>query len=163
MSDQALFLLVEDTEDDILLIQRAFSKANILNPLEVVKRGEDAISYLKGEGLYANRAEYPLPELVLLDLKLPGIDGCQVLRWIRQQPDLKALRVVVLSSSDNIHDVTDAYKAGANSYMVKPVDFEKFVEISQALKGYWLWLSRAPEVARPDAALETKRPLPIPG
>ncbi len=162
MSDQALFLLVEDTDDDVLLIRRAFVQANILNPLQVVRRGEEAIAYLKGEGLYSNRAEYPLPDLVLLDLKLPGIDGFQVLRWIRQQPELKALRVVVLTSSDEIRDVNEAYKAGANSFLVKPVDFERFVEISQALKGYWIWLSRAPEIERPLGSTGVKRPLRVP-
>lgn len=149
MSDQALFLLVEDSETDAILIRRAFIKGNIINPLQVVTNGDQALAYLKGEGPFANRAEYPLPDLVLLDLKLPGIDGFQVLRWIRQQPELKALRVVVLTSSDRIQDVNLAYQLGANSFLVKPVDFERFVEISQALKGYWLWLSKAPELSRP--------------
>jgi CheY-like chemotaxis protein len=153
MSDQALFLLVEDSETDAILIRRAFVKGNIVNPLQVVGTGDQAIAYLKGEGAFSNRAEYPLPELVLLDLKLPGIDGFQVLRWIRQQPELKALRVVVLTSSDRIQDVNLAYQLGANSFLVKPVDFERFVEISQALKGYWLWLSRAPEITRPNPAI----------
>jgi CheY-like chemotaxis protein len=164
MSDQALFLLVEDSETDAILIRRAFVKGNIINPLQVVTNGDQAIAYLKGEGPFANRAEYPLPELVLLDLKLPGIDGFQVLRWIRQQPELKALRVVVLTSSDRIQDVNLAYQLGANSFLVKPVDFERFVEISQALKGYWLWLSKAPELARPaPGQLQAERlrsPLP---
>jgi CheY-like chemotaxis protein len=153
MSDQALFLLVEDAESDAILIRRAFIKGNIVNPLQVVGSGDQAIAYLKGEGAFSNRAEYPLPELVLLDLKLPGIDGFQVLRWIRQQPELKALRVVVLTSSDRIQDVNLAYQLGANSFLVKPVDFERFVEISQALKGYWLWLSKAPELERPVSSL----------
>ena len=166
MSDQALFLLVEDTDSDAVLIRRAFAKGNIINPLQVVTNGVEAIAYLKGEGLYTNRAEYPLPELVLLDLKLPGIDGFQVLRWIRQQPELKALRVVVLTSSDRIQDVNLAYQLGANSFLVKPVDFERFVEISQALKGYWLWLSRTPEIARPASGItgaETIHPRPSDG
>jgi CheY-like chemotaxis protein len=149
MSDQALFLLVEDAETDAILIRRAFVKGNIVNPLQVVTSGDQAIAYLQGEGVFANRAEYPVPDLVLLDLKLPGIDGFQVLRWIRQQPEFKALRVVVLTSSDRIQDVNLAYQLGANSFLVKPVDFERFVEISQALKGYWLWLSKAPEITRP--------------
>jgi CheY-like chemotaxis protein len=149
MSEQAVFLLVEDSENDAILIRRAFHKGNIINPLQVVSSGDQAIAYLSGEGVFANRAEYPLPDLVLLDLKLPGIDGFEVLRWIRQQPTLKALRVVVLTSSDRIQDVNLAYQLGANSFLVKPVDFERFVEISQALKGYWIWLSRAPEVSRP--------------
>ena len=151
-SDQAMFLLVEDSESDVILIRRAFQKGNIVNPLHVVKNGDDAICYLKGEGVYSNRAEYPLPDLVLLDLKLPGRDGFEVLRWIRQQPELKALRVVVLTSSDRIQDVNLAYQLGANSFLVKPVDFERFVEISQALKGYWIWLSKAPEISRKPQA-----------
>jgi CheY-like chemotaxis protein len=149
MSDQALILLVEDSETDVLLTRRAFSKANLLNPLQVVSDGEEAIAYLKGEGKYANRAEYPLPELMLLDLKLPNRNGFEVLRWIRQQPEFRALRVVVLTSSDQIRDVNQAYQLGANSFLVKPVDFEHFVQVSQAVKGYWLWMSRAPEVSRP--------------
>src|SRR5579885_1437679 len=116
MSDQALFLLVEDADTDAVLIRRAFSKGNIVNPLQVVTNGLEAIAYLKGEGRYANRAEFPLPELVLLDLKLPGMDGFQVLRWIRQQPELKALRVVVLTSSDRIQDVNLAYQLRPNSF-----------------------------------------------
>src|SRR5437764_12083920 len=111
-SDQAMFLLVEDSESDVILIRRAFQKGNILNPLHVVKNGDDAISYLKGEGVYTNRAEYPLPDLVLLDLKLPGRDGFEVLRWIRQESGLQALRVVVLTSSDRIQDVNLAYQLG---------------------------------------------------
>lgn len=149
MSEQAVFLLVEDSQNDAILIRRAFQKGNILNPLQVVSSGDQALAYLKGEGAFSNRAEFPLPELVLLDLKLPGIDGFDVLRWIRQQPTLRALRVVVLTSSDRIQDVNLAYQLGANSFLVKPVDFERFVEISQALKGYWIWLSKAPEVSRP--------------
>lgn len=157
--DQALFLLVEDSEDDVVLIQRAFKKGNILNPVQVVRRGEEAIAYLKGEGPFSNRTEYPLPALMLLDLKLPGQDGFQVLDWVRKQPTLKSLRIVVLTSSDSIRDVNLAYQMGANSFLVKPVDFERFVEISLALKGYWLWLSEAPEVTRlPRIPIQLDRP-----
>lgn len=148
MSDQALFLLIEDTENDVLLIQRAFIKAKILNPLLIVKTGEEAIAYLQGEGRYRNRAEFPLPSLILLDVKLPGMDGFEFLRWIRQQPGLATMRVVVLTSSDLMRDVNLAYQLGANSFLVKPVDFERFVEISQALNGYWMWMSKAPETYR---------------
>src|SRR6266404_2042107 len=143
MSDQALILVVEDTEDDVLLIRRAFQKDKVANPLQVVRTGEDAIEYLKGEGRFSNRSEYPLPELVLLDLKLPGTDGFEVLKWIRRQPGLSAMRVVVLTSSTQMDDVNKACKIGANSFLVKPVDFEQFVAIAHALHGYWLWLSKA--------------------
>lgn len=156
--ERALFLLVEDNENDVLLIRRAFLKGNILNPMHVTRSGEEALAYLKGEGPYANRLEYPVPELVLLDLKMPGMDGFAVLRWIRAQPSLKALRVVVLTSSSHIKDVNLAYQEGANSFLVKPVDFERFVEISQALAGYWLWMNEAPQVMRPPL-----QPEDIPG
>jgi CheY-like chemotaxis protein len=156
MSSQAVFLLVEDSEDDSLLIKRAFRRANVLNPLHAVKSGEEALEYLSGTRRYANRDEYPLPAIVLLDLKMPGLDGFEVLRWIRLQPGLKALRVVVLTSSDDMRDVTLAYQLGANSFLIKPVDFERFVEISQAISGYWLWMNQAPEVFRPLPIEEQK-------
>jgi CheY-like chemotaxis protein len=147
--DSGVILLAEDREDDIVLIRKAFSKASFLNPLHVVRDGEEAIAYLSGTGHYANRPEYPLPELLLLDLKMPKVDGFEVLSWIRRQPDLAALRVVVLTSSDRIQDVNRAYQLGANSFLVKPVDFEHFVEVTKALKGYWLWMTKAPQISRP--------------
>lgn len=150
MSDHAVFLLVEDTPDDVMLIRRAFAKSRVLNPMHVSRSAEEAIAYLSGEGRFRNRAEFPLPALVLLDLKLPGMDGFELLKWIRQQPGLNLLRVVVLTSSDSMRDVNQAYQLGANSFLVKPVDFERFVEISQALSGYWLWLDRSPDAERPQ-------------
>ena len=146
--DQSVILLVEDLADDVLLIRRAFEKAKVINPIHVVPNGEEAISYLNGSGKYANRAEYPLPDLVLLDLKMPGIDGFEVLRWIRQQPGLSSLRVVVLTSSDHMRDVNEAYQLGANSFLVKPLEFERFVSMSAAINGYWLWLSKTPDSSR---------------
>src|ERR1051325_11431606 len=102
MPDNSVILLAEDREDDVLLIRRAFKKAHLLNPLHVVHDGEEAIAYLKGEGQYANRAEYPLPALLLLDLKMPRRDGFDVLTWIRQEPGLSALRVVVRSEERRV-------------------------------------------------------------
>ena len=157
MSDHAVILLVEDREDDVVIIRRAFSKGNILNPLFVVRDGEQAIAYLTGEGRFANREEYPLPDLILLDLKMPKKDGFDVLRWLRKQPGLNALRVVVLTSSEELRDVNLAYQLGANSFLVKPVDFENFVKVGQALKGYWLWLNQSPEAHR---AGETPKAFP---
>ena len=141
--------MVEDSEDDILLVRRAFAKAGITNPLHVVKDGEEAVAYLKGEGKYFNRDEYPLPDLMLLDLKMPIMDGFQVLRWVRQQPGLSKLCVVVLTSSDHIRDVNVAYQLGANSFLLKPIDFENFVEMGKFLHGYWLKFSKPPETVRP--------------
>ena len=148
MPDQAVILLAEDREDDIALIRKAFAKAYILNPLHVVRDGEEAIAYLQGEGRYSNRAEYPLPDLLLLDLKMPRLDGFDVLKWLRQQPGLSSLRVVVLTSSEDIRDVNVAYKLGANSFMVKPMDFQDVVHMSQFLSKYWLRLSKAPDIFR---------------
>jgi CheY-like chemotaxis protein len=149
--DHAVILLADDRDDDVFLIRRSFLKANIINPLFVVRDGEEAMHYLAGEGKYSNRDEYPLPDLLLLDLKMPRMDGFEVLRWVREQAGLKALRVVVLTSSDEVRDVNAAYQLGANSFLVKPIDFEHFVKVSQALKGYWLWLNKTPEIFRPGS------------
>jgi CheY-like chemotaxis protein len=149
MSERAVILLAEDREDEVLLIRHAFSRANIPNPLFVVRNGEEAISYLKGEGKYSNRAEYPLPDLFLLDLKMPRVNGFEVLTWVRQQPGLAALRILVLTSSDEIRDVNEAYSLGANSFLVKPHDFEDFTELSRIIQDFWLKRSKAPETYRP--------------
>jgi len=153
MPDHAVILIAEDSEDDIVLIRRAFEKAKVLNPLHFVRDGAEAMAYLKGEGKYANRAEFPLPELLLLDLKMPGTDGFDVLRWVRQQTGFGLLRIVVLTSSDEMRDVNQAYQLGANSFLIKPMDFERFVEMTHAISGYWLWMSKAPETSRPQRNL----------
>jgi CheY-like chemotaxis protein len=146
---QAVFLLVEDNEDHIVLFKRAFSRSNVLNPLQVVRNGHEAICYLEGSGRYRNRHEFPLPSLVLLDLKLPGIDGFEVLTWIREQPSLRTLRVIVLTSSEEMRDVNRAYQLGANSFLVKPMELEDLNHLTQAINNYWLWLDKAPNASRP--------------
>jgi CheY-like chemotaxis protein len=149
MSDEAVILLVEDREDDIALIQKAFREAYVPNPLHVLRNGEEAIAYLEGEGKYGNRAEYPLPELMLLDLKMPRVDGFDVLRWVRAQPNLASLRIVVLTCSESIRDVNLAYSLGANSFMVKPMDFEDVIHMSKFLTSYWLHMTKSPQTSRP--------------
>lgn len=149
MAEHSVILLAEDEEDYVLLIPRAFSQANIPNPLHVVWNGQEVIAYLKGEGKYSNREEYPLPDLLLLDLKMPRINGFEVLRWIRSQPGLAALRVLVLTSSDQIRDVNEAYKLGANSFLVKPLDFQDFAQLSRLIQEFWLKASKTPETFRP--------------
>src|SRR5438034_11513986 len=118
--DFEVILLAEDNENHVLLIRRAFEQAGLVNPLYVVSNGEEAISYLKGEGKYANRDEYPLPCLMLLDLKMPKKDGFEVLEWLRGQPGFSSLRVVVLTTSEELRDVNRAYRLGANSFLTKP-------------------------------------------
>jgi len=149
MADLAVILLAEDREDDVLLIRRAFKEAHITNPLFVVRDGQEAIAYLSGVDHYANRVEYPLPALLLLDLKMPRLDGFEVLRWLRKQEGLKTLRVVVLTSSDNMPDLNEAHTLGANSFLVKPFDFEDAVRMTKSMARYWLEFSRAPTTSRP--------------
>jgi CheY-like chemotaxis protein len=149
MPERAIILLVEDSEDDIVLMKKAFESAGITNPLFVVRNGEEAVFYLCGEGKYSNRAEYPVPDLVLLDLKMPIMDGFEFLEWLRRQPSICTLRVIVLSSSDAIQDINRAYQLGANSFLLKPGDFENFTEISQLLHKYWLYTDKVPETGRP--------------
>ena len=148
MPDQPVILLAEDREDDILLIRQAFHKGGINVPLFVVRDGEEVVAYLKGEGKFYNRDEYPLPSLLLLDLKMPRMDGFEVLKWIRAQPGFSTLRVVVLTSSERIRDVNIAYNLGANSFLVKPMDFEHVLELTKILKDYWLRLDKPPETYR---------------
>ena len=148
MIDTAVILLAEDDEDHSLLVRRAFAKAKLLNPVHIVKNGEETIAYLSGEGPYSNRAEYPLPSILLLDLKMPKKNGFEVLTWIREQPGLQGLRIVVLTSSDEIRDVNQAYQMGANSFLVKPVSFNEFVTVAEVIQGYWLFMDKAPEISR---------------
>jgi CheY-like chemotaxis protein len=150
MPDTAVILIVEDREDDILLITRAFQKAGLTNPLQVVRDGEDALAYLRGVRKFSNRAEYPLPILVLLDLKLPGMDGFEVLSWIRHEEGIRALPVLVLTSSSQLRDVNRAYHLGANSFIVKDFDFLNTVEFGKLLKTYWLHTVLTPETSRSE-------------
>ena len=148
MADIRVILLVEDLEDDILLVTRAFKKVGLTNPMQVVRDGEEAIDYLRGEGKYANRDEYPLPSLILLDLKLPKIDGFEVLTWVRAHPTLKTIPVLVLTSSDHIRDVNRAYELGANSFLVKQLDFDELSDAAAVIKDYWLRLAETPKSTR---------------
>jgi CheY-like chemotaxis protein len=150
--DCDVILLAEDNEDHVMLIRRAFRQSGLVNPIHAVADGEQAIAYLKGEGRYSNRVEYPLPCLLLLDLKMPNKNGFEVLEWLRNQPAFAALRVVVLTTSGEMRDINRAYQMGANSFLTKPVDFRDFVQLTSAIKGYWIWLSRAPELERPEPA-----------
>src|ERR1041385_9060587 len=154
MSQHAVILVVEDQEDDIFLIRKAFRKAGVPNPLHVVRDGQEAIEYLSGEGAYANRAEHPLPDLVLLDLKLPRVDGFQVLQWLRQQSGISEIPVVVLTSSDQTWEINTAYSLGANSFLVKPGDFEDYKTVAGILQAYWLKTVKRPEASRPPKKRE---------
>jgi CheY-like chemotaxis protein len=131
-------LLVEDDPNDILLFQRVFGRAYPTKPVQAASNGEEAVAYLEGQGSFADRRQYPIPALVFLDLKLPGISGFEVLTWVRQQPRLKRLQVVVLTGSPLTIDIYRAYELGANSYLVKPVTPETLAGLAKSLKISWL-------------------------
>ena len=130
-------LLVEDEPNDVFFMQQAMQKAGIVNPIQVASNGQEAIDYLKGACKFADRAEFPLPCLVLLDLKLPYVMGLDVLRWIRQQHGLPVI-VVILSSSKEEEDIATAYRLGANGYLVKPPDLGKLLDMAKSIKDFWL-------------------------
>lgn len=141
-------LLVEDDPNDILLIQRAFRKANLTNiSMQVIQDGDAAIDYLDGAGDYTDRDRYPFPVLILLDLKLPRRSGLEVLGWLRQQPELRRLPVIILTSSQENTDVNRAYDLGANSYLVKPLGLNALVDIVTTINMYWLLLNESPKVS----------------
>jgi CheY-like chemotaxis protein len=152
MQDNHLILLVEDDENDVLLIQRAFLKAGGRFSLKTVCDGEQAIDYLSGKGVFADRQINPMPFLVLLDLRMPRKDGFEVLRWVRAESNFKRLLVVVLTSSDMQVDINRAYEMGANSYLVKPVEFSEMVNMVRRFEAYWSEINRMPsgmEALRP--------------
>jgi CheY-like chemotaxis protein len=144
MANDRVILLVEDDPDDALLIQRAFQKAGFHNTLNVVPDGRQAVAYLSGVGVFANREKFPLPFLILLDLRMAGLDGFDVLRWIRADPGLNRLLVVVLTSSNLQADVDRAYELGANSYLVKPLEFDEMTHLLQRFEIYWTEINRTP-------------------
>jgi CheY-like chemotaxis protein len=147
--EQPVILLAEDNDDDVQIIRRAFRLVNMDICLQVVSDGEQAIAYLNGEGEFSNRAEYPLPDLFLLDLKMPRKNGFEVLQWLRAHPTLAPLRTVVLTTSDEMKDVNRAYALCANSFLTKSLDFFDFRDTLQAIFNYWLREARAPKVSRP--------------
>lgn len=139
-------LLVEDNPDDELLTLRALKLGNVVNKIVVVRDGVEALDYLFGTGAYEGRDVTDLPQVVLLDLKLPKIDGLEVLRLVRADPRTKLLPVVILTSSKEEQDLVRGYSLGANSYIRKPVDFVQFTEAVGQLKLYWLVLNEPPPV-----------------
>jgi two-component system response regulator len=143
-----VILLVEDNPSDVALTQRAFQKSRVANDLVVVEDGQEALDYLFGAGAYQGRDVEQLPTLVLLDLKLPRVDGFEVLRRIRSDPRTRRLRVVMLTTSAEEQDIGASYDLGVNSYIRKPVDFIQFAEAIQQLGLYWLVLNEIPPKVR---------------
>ena len=138
-------LLVEDDPDDVEITKRAFAKGRIGNPLYVVRDGDEAMEFLKHTGRYTVPDLAPRPGLILLDLNLPRLDGREVLRLVKSDPGLKRIPIVVLTTSDEEADVFECYDSGANSYMTKPVNFQKFIDAVVVIGKYWFCFAEIPE------------------
>ena len=139
-----IVLLVEDNPDDEALTLRALRKHNLANEIVVARDGQEALDFLFGEGVYSDRDTSILPQVILLDLKLPKVDGLEVLERLRSEQHTRHVPVVVLTSSNHEQDMIRSYDLGANSYVRKPVDFEQFIEAARQLGLYWLVLNEVP-------------------
>lgn len=147
MEKRAKILLVEDNQMDVVLTIDAFQEAKLKNKINVARNGREALDYLFGYDKYANRTLYPLPNLILLDLKMPGIDGFEVLRQIKTTDKLKRIPVIILTSSKEEGDRALSYDIGANSYLLKPISFDGFIDVVKRIDDYWFSLNiGAPEV-----------------
>jgi len=143
-------LMAEDNENDILITRRAWQKGNIRNPLHVVNNGEEVIDFLYKRNGYEDA---PTPLLMLLDLKMPKMGGFEVIQHVKQNEDLKSIPIIILTSSDRTVDIGEAYKAGANSYIVKPVNFDKFVKSILDVNNYWFKICKMPHIPKPTSEI----------
>lgn len=141
-----IILLIEDSADDAQLIIRAFERVGVENPVRRLRDGEEAMAYLAGIGQYGDRVQHPIPAVILLDLNLPKFNGYQLMVWLRMQPELKRIPVVVLTESQDAASINRAYDAGANSYLVKPGDSGEIGRVVELVQSYWLNLNERPRL-----------------
>jgi len=153
--ENAVILIAEDRPDDVLLIRKALAAAKVTNPFVVLPDGEQTMAYLDGVGQYADRKMFPMPNIMLLDLKMPKMDGFEVLRAMKTRPHLQHIRVIVLTSSEDIFDVNKAYELGASSFLVKPLEFENFAGLMRTLNHFWLKRNAMPGVPTIHSLSET--------
>jgi len=144
ITNQVSILVADDDAQDTMLVKMAVDRASLCLRLETVKDGEEAIDYLMGHSRYADRHTYPFPSMLLLDLKMPKLSGFDVLDFVRGQPGLKQLPIVIFSSSDDPKDIRRAYDAGANSYLCKPHSNDDLAALLRALEGYWCKFNHFP-------------------
>ena len=138
LNSNATILLVEDEPSDVFLMKRAMKSAQISNPLQVARDGQEAIDYLSGIDKFSDRTQFPIPSIIFLDLKLPYKNGFEVLTWIRSQPHLDLSLVMVLTSSSEERDIAQSYKLGARTFLVKPPNPAMLLELMVSLKDYWI-------------------------
>ena len=143
-------LIVDDDENDIFFAQRAFAEINVHCAFQMLRHGQEVVDYLEGHGDYADREKYPLPMMILMDLKMPIMDGFQVLEWLRARPRLRAIPIIIFSSSDLASDITRAYELGANSFMTKSVTYDGLLVKLQTFSQYWLEHCKHPQVDESD-------------
>ena len=141
-SAEKTVLVVDDSANDVDLLKWAFKGVGVRNPIQVVYSADDAICYLAGEGRFKDRKTYPFPVLVLLDLKMPGTDGFEVLRWVRARESMKHLIIIVLTNSELIEDIRRAYLLGANSFLTKPLPVDELNEMVRSFHNYWIVRNR---------------------
>jgi CheY-like chemotaxis protein len=130
-------LLVDDEENDATLVKMAFKKANILNPVQWVKDGMEAVAYLNAEGIYADRTRYPFPQVLLLDLKMPRMNGLELLQWLRVNSHFRIIPTIIMTSSRHDADIEKAYDLGVNTYMIKPSSFNELTAMVKVMHEYW--------------------------
>jgi CheY-like chemotaxis protein len=130
-------LLLEDTEEDVILMKRALRKNGISNPVQVLSDGQEGIEYMQGVGKFSDRLKFPMPDVVILDIKMPRKSGLEFLEWMHDHPELRVIPTVVLSSSHADSDVARAYSLNANTYFVKPNNFDEFVKLVGVMEQYW--------------------------
>jgi len=130
-------LLVEDDENDAMLVRLAFQKNNILNPIQWAKDGLEAVAYLNGNGVYADRQAYPFPDVLIVDLKMPRMNGLELLAWIRDHPEYRVIPTIIITSSRLDVDIEKAYGLGANTYMIKPPALDELVKMVKVAHEYW--------------------------
>jgi len=141
-------LLAEDNPDDIFLMRRALRRSNVSAGLQVVQNGEEAIDYLAGNGIYSNRAQYPKPSIVILDIKMPKTNGLEVLEWLSKHEDLRVIPTIVMSASEIADDVTASYRLGANTFFMKPSSFDDLVALLTTFETYWNTAKRPAKSSR---------------
>jgi CheY-like chemotaxis protein len=156
MNSTAPLLVAEDEDNDVFFLQRALETANVKNSLRIVRDGQEAIDYLSGVGEFADRDKFPLPYLLLLDLKMPRKTGMEVLEWLSEQPELRSLPVVVFSSSAHRKDIDRAYELGANGFVTKPSSMAKRAELAKAMASFWLESNEPPTLCTQGIAAARK-------